>query len=210
MLACRPVVRALLVLYHRRRLLITVIHVGMIFDDGYLLIDQALELDPDSAEAHAAPPLEARARKATTWRPLTLAKSSASATIVPERSLLPVSLTSFAAYSTLAESLTPLDGFQGALPASEIKKFIDKVAGLAGDGGLSEALDAADEMLEQGAAADAAETYAAILGEEPGNARAYAGLMRAHLAAGNDAQAEAMLAETRRQEALQRQGKAER
>ena len=44
------------------------------------------------------------------------------------------------------------------------------------------------------AAADAAETYAAILGEEPGNARAYAGLMRAHLAAGNDAQAEAMLA----------------
>ncbi|MCR9149219.1 MAG: thioredoxin [Rhodobacteraceae bacterium] len=88
----------------------------------------------------------------------------------------------------------PVDGFQGALPASEIKKFIDKVAGLAGDGGLSEALDAADEMLEQGAAADAAETYAAILGEEPGNARAYAGLVRAHLAAGNDAQAEAMLA----------------
>ncbi len=88
----------------------------------------------------------------------------------------------------------PVDGFQGALPASEIKKFIDKVAGLAGDGGLSEALDAADEMLEQGAAADAAETYAAILGEEPGNARAYAGLMRAHLATGNDAQVEAMLA----------------
>ena len=70
----------------------------------------------------------------------------------------------------------PVDGFQGALPASEIKKFVDKVAGLAGDGGLAEALDAADEMMEQGAAADAAETYAAILGEEPGNARAYAGL----------------------------------
>ena len=88
----------------------------------------------------------------------------------------------------------PVDGFQGALPASEIKKFIDRIVGLAGDGGLGEALDAADEMLAQGAAVDAAETYAAILGEEPGNARAYAGLIRAHLAAGNEGQAEQLLA----------------
>ena len=88
----------------------------------------------------------------------------------------------------------PVDGFQGALPASELKKFVEKLAALAGDGGLGAALDAADEMLAQGAAADAAETYGAILGEEPANARAYAGLIRAHLAAGNQAQAEAILA----------------
>jgi len=88
----------------------------------------------------------------------------------------------------------PVDGFQGALPQSEIKAFVDKVAALAGDGGLGAALDAADEMLAQGAAADAAETYAAILGEEPANARAYAGLIRAHLAAGNQDQAEQLLA----------------
>jgi putative thioredoxin len=87
----------------------------------------------------------------------------------------------------------PVDGFQGALPGSELKKFIDRVAAMAGDGGLGEALDAADAMLAEGAAADAAETFAAILGEEPGNARAFAGLARAYLAAGDIDKAEAFL-----------------
>jgi len=85
----------------------------------------------------------------------------------------------------------PVDGFQGALAASEVKKFVDKLAGLAGDGGLAEAIAAAEEMLEQGALADANETFAAILGEEPENAAAYAGLVRTHIAAGNLDQAEA-------------------
>lgn len=85
----------------------------------------------------------------------------------------------------------PVDGFQGALPASEVKKFVDKLAAMAGDGGLADALAAAEEMLEQGALADASETFAAILGEEPENAAAYAGLVRCHLAAGNLDQAEA-------------------
>ncbi len=88
----------------------------------------------------------------------------------------------------------PVDGFQGAIPGSEIKAFIDKLAGLAGDGGLGEALDAAEAMLGEGAAVDAAETFAAILGEEPENARAYGGLVRAHLAMGSEEQAEALLA----------------
>lgn len=87
----------------------------------------------------------------------------------------------------------PVDGFQGALPGSEIKKFIDKLAALGGDGGLADALAAAEEMLEQGALADATETFAAILGEEPENPAAYAGLARAHVAAGNLDQAEAFL-----------------
>ncbi len=87
----------------------------------------------------------------------------------------------------------PVDAFQGALPGSEIKAFIDKLAALAGDGGLAEALDAADAMLAEGAAVDAAETYAAILGEEPENARAYGGLVSAHLALGNLDQAEGLL-----------------
>jgi putative thioredoxin len=87
----------------------------------------------------------------------------------------------------------PVDAFQGALPASEIKAFIDKLSGLGGDGGLGEALDAADAMLAEGAAVDAAETYAAILGEEPENARAYGGLVSAHLALGNLDQAEGLL-----------------
>jgi putative thioredoxin len=88
----------------------------------------------------------------------------------------------------------PVDGFQGAIPASQIKTFVDKLAGLAGDGGLAEALDAADQMLAEGAAVDAAETFAAILGQEPENARAYGGLVRAHLALGQADQAEGLLA----------------
>ena len=50
------------------------------------------------------------------------------------------------------------------------------------DNGLADAIAAAEEMLAEGAAADAAETFAAILAEEPENAAAYGGLIRAHLA----------------------------
>jgi putative thioredoxin len=88
----------------------------------------------------------------------------------------------------------PVDGFQGAIPASEIKAFIDKLTALTGeDGGLAEALEAAEQMLAEGALADAAETFAAILGEEPENAGAYAGLIRCHLALDQLDQAETML-----------------
>ncbi len=87
----------------------------------------------------------------------------------------------------------PVDGFQGALPASDVKKFVDKVSAMGGDCGLADALAAAEEMLEQGALADATETFAAILGEEPENPVAYAGLARSHIAAGNLDQAEAFL-----------------
>lgn len=88
----------------------------------------------------------------------------------------------------------PVDGFQGALPASQLKTFVDKLAALAGDGGLADAIEAAEAMLTDGAATDAAETFAAILGEEPENAAAYGGLLRAHLALGEVDQAEALLA----------------
>ncbi|MCU0902169.1 MAG: thioredoxin [Cypionkella sp.] len=87
----------------------------------------------------------------------------------------------------------PVDGFQGAQPGSEIKAFIDRVAALGGDGGLADAIAAAEEMLAEGAAADAAETFAAILGEEPENAPAYGGLARAYLAIGDLDQVEALL-----------------
>jgi putative thioredoxin len=87
----------------------------------------------------------------------------------------------------------PVDGFQGALPGSEIKKFIERVAALAGDGGLAEALEAAEAMLAEGAAVDAAETFAAILGEDPANAAAFAGLARSYIALGEVDKAEAFL-----------------
>lgn len=90
----------------------------------------------------------------------------------------------------------PVDGFQGALPPSQIDTFVEKIAALAGepeDEGLTAAIEAAELMLEEGAAADAAETFAAILQEEPANAPAYAGLVRSHLALDDIDQAEAIL-----------------
>ncbi|CUH75550.1 thioredoxin [Tropicibacter naphthalenivorans] len=90
----------------------------------------------------------------------------------------------------------PVDGFQGALPPSELKAFIERVVQASGgdvSGGLDDAIAAAEEMLDQGAVADAAQTFAAILGEDPVNAKAYSGLVRAHIAVGDLEQAEAVL-----------------
>ena len=89
----------------------------------------------------------------------------------------------------------PVDGFQGNLPPSEIDAFVEKVAALAGepDNGLQDAVDAAEAMLDEGAVADAAETFAAILQEDPNHAAAYAGLVRSYLALDDVDQAEAIL-----------------
>ena len=89
----------------------------------------------------------------------------------------------------------PADGFQGAVPPSEIKEFVNRVAALGGDAdnGLADAIAAADEMLEAGAIDDAAQTYAAILEEDPNSAAAFGGLARAHIAAGKPDEAEAVL-----------------
>lgn len=90
----------------------------------------------------------------------------------------------------------PIDGFQGAVPQSEIKAFVDRLIEQSGGeagGGLDEAVAAAEEMLEQGAAEDAAQTFAAILGEAPNHPAAYAGLVRAQIVMGDLEQAEAIL-----------------
>ncbi|NSX53807.1 thioredoxin [Parasulfitobacter algicola] len=90
----------------------------------------------------------------------------------------------------------PVDGFQGALPQSQVEEFINKIVALSGgeeDGGLADAIEVAEAMLAEGAAVDAAQTFAAILGEDPENAAAYGGLVRAHLAMDDLDQAEAIL-----------------
>lgn len=91
----------------------------------------------------------------------------------------------------------PVDGFQGALPPSEIEAFIERVIAAGGgevpDGGLADALEAAETMLTEGAAADAAQTFAAILGEDPSNAAAFSGMVRSHIALDDLEQAEAIL-----------------
>jgi len=91
----------------------------------------------------------------------------------------------------------PIDGFPGARPESEIKAFIDRVVTAAGGEAPGEQLDdavaAAEEMLAEGAAADAAQTFAAILGEDSLHAGAYGGMVRSYLALDDLDQAEALL-----------------
>jgi putative thioredoxin len=90
----------------------------------------------------------------------------------------------------------PIDGFQGALPPSEIKAFVERVVAAAGgsaDGGLADAAAAAEEMFEQGAIEDAMQTFSAILGEDSTYAAAYGGLARCYIALGDLEQAEAVL-----------------
>ncbi|OJI93816.1 putative thioredoxin [Planktotalea frisia] len=90
----------------------------------------------------------------------------------------------------------PIDGFQGALPPSEIKAFVERVIEAGGgdaSGGLDDAIEAAAVMLEEGDASDAAQTFAAILEEDDQCVAAYAGLARSHLAMDEADQAEAVL-----------------
>jgi putative thioredoxin len=89
----------------------------------------------------------------------------------------------------------PVDAFMGALPASQIKAFIDRIVAMGGgDDGLEAALDEAETLLEEGAVADAAQVFAAVLGEEKENLRAIAGLARCHLALKEVEKAKAILA----------------
>ena len=91
----------------------------------------------------------------------------------------------------------PVDGFQGAVPGSEIQAFVDRVVALGGDaeetGGLTDALKAAEEMLSEGNANDASQTFSAIIQEDPNNVASYAGLVKAHLMLNDLSEAEAIL-----------------
>ncbi|NVJ94235.1 MAG: co-chaperone YbbN [Marivivens sp.] len=87
----------------------------------------------------------------------------------------------------------PVDGFQGAIPPSQIEEFVSKLASLGGAEGLEAALEEAENMLAEGNATDAAEVFGAIIGEEAENAAAFGGLARCYVAMGDLDQAEAVL-----------------
>ncbi|MFC3052060.1 thioredoxin family protein [Kordiimonas pumila] len=75
----------------------------------------------------------------------------------------------------------PVDGFQGAVPASQIKIFIDRLIQMSGGAGAEENpleafLDQADELLEAGDLQQAAGAYQQVLQHEPTNIRAILGL----------------------------------
>ncbi|OIP85910.1 MAG: thioredoxin [Rhodobacterales bacterium CG2_30_65_12] len=87
----------------------------------------------------------------------------------------------------------PVDGFQGALPQSQVAQFVDKLAALSSEGPLAAAIASAEEMLEAGALDDAAQTFAAIIEEDDAMAAAYGGLARVKIAEGDLDDAEAVL-----------------
>ena len=90
----------------------------------------------------------------------------------------------------------PVDGFQGAVSASEIKAFVERVVGAHGgeaESGLDSAVASAEQMLEEGDLEAAIETFSAILQEDTNNLKSFIGLIKAHLALGDLEQAEAIL-----------------
>ena len=82
----------------------------------------------------------------------------------------------------------PVDAFQGALPESQVKAFVDKLAQSAGTAVASpidEALAQADERLAARDFGAAASVYAQVVQHAPDNAPAIAGLTRALLGQGD-------------------------
>lgn len=96
----------------------------------------------------------------------------------------------------------PVDGFMGALPDSEINRFIDKITGdssgapgAEGDfeSQVKTALETADQALEQGEAEQATQIYTMILQQLPDNMDALMGLANVHLKSGQLTEARELL-----------------
>jgi putative thioredoxin len=77
------------------------------------------------------------------------------------------------------------DGFVGALPESQVKAFIERLAGPAGGPDVEKQLAEADAFLESGAFDKAGPLYLEILKATGDNIRAVAGLARTAIAAGD-------------------------
>jgi len=79
-----------------------------------------------------------------------------------------------------------VDGFMGALPESEVKKFIEKqIGGGMAPSPVEQMLEQADATLEAGDAEMASQMYQQILQAEETNPLAFAGLIRALVALGD-------------------------
>jgi len=91
----------------------------------------------------------------------------------------------------------PIDGFMGAKAPSELKVFIEKLLEKVTDdeGDLSKTIAVANEMLEAEEFDDAAETFEAILGEDPNSSLAFVGLFKSKMGAKKLDDAKKMLEE---------------
>ena len=87
----------------------------------------------------------------------------------------------------------PVDGFMGALPENQLKQFIERLTG-GGGSPIDEALSEAENMLQAGEKDDALALYQEVLDQDPANVKALAGVMRTHLALGQEQAARDLLA----------------
>jgi putative thioredoxin len=92
----------------------------------------------------------------------------------------------------------PVDGFQGAVPESQVKVFVDKALQLARQAqpdalDIPEALKMAAQALTVPDFDAAQDIYMQVLQQDPKNALAYAGLIRVFIATGHLEQAQAMI-----------------
>jgi putative thioredoxin len=89
----------------------------------------------------------------------------------------------------------PVDGFMGALPDSQVKAFVDRLAKKGGAGGspADDLLDMARESLELGDFGGAAQAYAEALRVDPQNVKALAGLAKVYVASGDPDRAREIL-----------------
>ena len=86
----------------------------------------------------------------------------------------------------------PVDGFNGAVPESQLKAFVDKLVQTAGgpkSSPIDDALEQASQILESGDHATARTVYEQILTHAADNLAACVGLARCHLAAGDHGEA---------------------
>lgn len=89
----------------------------------------------------------------------------------------------------------PVDGFVGALPESQIRAFVAKLAGGPVESPIAQALEQAKALVEGGELGAASALYNQILSQEPENPAARAGLARCYLATDNADKARQLLAD---------------
>ena len=89
----------------------------------------------------------------------------------------------------------PVDGFMGAIPDSQVKQFVQTLAGgVETHDHAAEILEVADQAFAAGDVAEAAQAYAHVLQDEPGHPKAVAGLARCYLKSGDLERAKQTLA----------------
>ncbi|HEY1223985.1 MAG TPA: thioredoxin [Brevundimonas sp.] len=89
----------------------------------------------------------------------------------------------------------PVDGFQGAVPDSQLKAFIDKLTGGAGTNpDVEQLLVLGEESLSLNDLGGAAQAFAQVLTIEPDNQPAVAGMARVYIADGDLEQARQTIA----------------